>query len=387
MTAVQSHPRYRRDRLIATGGMGEVFRARHRKLDRIAAVKVISRQRLDNPIVAQRFRREAEAAAQLSHPNIVAVHDAGEAGDTFYLAMEYIDGLDLARLVAAGGEVLVVALHGGGERDAWSGRVADGAPRWPDSAFDELAALLGKLAVKAPDHLRVAFHPHTATWVEAPDEVDRLAERIAGSGAGLCLDVGHYTVGGGDPVEAIRRHGDLITHVHVKDVDGEVLERLRAGELEDFGRAVRERIFTEVGNGVLDVDGRVFEIPPKPGEVDDGRPRVRPVDFAFDVNISGGSMRPFGGQFDVSGIAGRLNDSHASALERYFWHATICAPPRPMSPCKCSPVAWLMDRACRLYQEPSLALSSKPSELAPCGGRAVCNQIPGANYKPLHHVE
>ena len=56
----------------------------------------------------------------------------------------------------------------------WSGRVADGAPRWPDAAFDALAALLGELAAAAPDGVRVAFHPHTATWVEAPDEVDAL---------------------------------------------------------------------------------------------------------------------------------------------------------------------------------------------------------------------
>ena len=162
---------------------------------------------------------------------------------------------DLARLVAAGGEVLVVAVHGGGERDRWSGRVAEGAPRWPDRAFDELAGVLRTLVELAPDGVRVAFHPHTATWVEAPDEVDALAERLPSTGAGLCLDVGHYLVGGGDPVEAIGRYRDLITHVHVKDVDGDVLTRLRAGEIDGFGAAVRERIFTEPGNGVLDLAG------------------------------------------------------------------------------------------------------------------------------------
>lgn len=162
---------------------------------------------------------------------------------------------DLARLVAAGGEVLVVALHGGGERDRWSGRVPEGAPRWPDRAFDELAGVLRTLVELAPDGVRVAFHPHTATWVEAPDEVDALAERLPTTGAGLCLDVGHYLVGGGDPVEAIGRYRDLVTHVHVKDVDGDVLLRLRAGEIDGFGAAVRERIFTEPGNGVLDLDG------------------------------------------------------------------------------------------------------------------------------------
>ena len=164
---------------------------------------------------------------------------------------------DLARLVAAGGEVLVVALDGSPERDACSGRVADGAPRWREPAYDRLARLLRELAGEAPDGVRVAFHPHTATWIEAPDEVDALAARLPGTGAGLCLDVGHYLVGGGDPGEAIRRHGPLITHVHAKDVDPAVLARLRGGEIAGFGDAVRERLFTELGNGALDLPGVV----------------------------------------------------------------------------------------------------------------------------------
>jgi len=161
---------------------------------------------------------------------------------------------DLDRLVAAGGEVLVVALDGSPERDAISGRAIDG-PRWPDAAFDDLARLLDDLARRAPEGRRVTFHPHTATWIEAPDEVASLASRLEATAASLCLDVGHYTVGGGDPVEAIRRYGNLVTHVHAKDVDGDVLRRLRAGELEGFGGAVRERLFTELGNGVLDLAG------------------------------------------------------------------------------------------------------------------------------------
>ncbi|MGZ8563089.1 MAG: sugar phosphate isomerase/epimerase family protein [Candidatus Limnocylindria bacterium] len=172
-------------------------------------------------------------------------------------AADAIARATLAQLAAAGGEVLVVAVDGSPERDGFSGRVQDGAPRWRDPAYDRLGRLLRELADEAPDGVRVAFHPHTGTWIEAPDEVDALAARLTGTNAALCLDVGHYLVGGGDPVEAIRRHGPLIIHVHAKDVNPAVLARLRTGEIAGFGGAIRERLFTELGNGALDLRGVV----------------------------------------------------------------------------------------------------------------------------------
>jgi serine/threonine protein kinase len=93
---------------LGSGGMGEVFKARHRRLHRLSAVKVLSRAQLDNPTARERFLREAEAAAQLSHPNIVAVHDAGFEGERPYLAMEFIDGLDLGRLLQQSGPLPTV---------------------------------------------------------------------------------------------------------------------------------------------------------------------------------------------------------------------------------------------------------------------------------------
>ena len=163
----------------------------------------------------------------------------------------------LEQLIAAGGEVLCVAVDGSPERDALAARINGAAPRWPDSAFTELASLLDELATAAPETVRVAFHPHVASWVEAPTEVDALATQLQATGAGLCLDVGHYLVGGGDPVETIRRHGTLIRHVHAKDVDPAVLARMRSGELSGMWPAIRWRIFTELGNGALDLRGVV----------------------------------------------------------------------------------------------------------------------------------
>ena len=84
---------------LGEGGMGEVFKARHQKLGRVVALKLIRKDRLDNPAAVRRFHREVQAAAQLEHPNIVRAYDAGEAGGAHFFVMEYVEGTDLARLV------------------------------------------------------------------------------------------------------------------------------------------------------------------------------------------------------------------------------------------------------------------------------------------------
>src|SRR5260370_28623206 len=79
--------------------MGQVFRARHKVLKRRVALKVIRKERLANPDFVRRFYREIQAAAQLSHPNIVVAYDADHVGDTHFFAMESVNGVDLWRLV------------------------------------------------------------------------------------------------------------------------------------------------------------------------------------------------------------------------------------------------------------------------------------------------
>jgi formylglycine-generating enzyme required for sulfatase activity len=92
---------------IGRGGMGHVFRARQRTLDRIEAVKVLSTRRLASPDAAGRFEQEARAAARLRHANIIETYDAGLQSGYFYLAMEFIDGIDLDRLVKTQGPLPV----------------------------------------------------------------------------------------------------------------------------------------------------------------------------------------------------------------------------------------------------------------------------------------
>lgn len=88
---------------LGKGGMGVVYRARHRRMDRLVALKTLTDQATESDDSVQRFQREVRAAARLSHPNIVAAYDAGEHNDTHYLVMELVDGIDLSRLVRQSG--------------------------------------------------------------------------------------------------------------------------------------------------------------------------------------------------------------------------------------------------------------------------------------------
>jgi hypothetical protein len=86
------HERYRLVRLLGAGGMGAVFEAEHRVMQRPVALKVIKRAYTVSGGALERFRREVRAAARLSHPNIVTTYDAEDAGETHFLVMEYVDG-------------------------------------------------------------------------------------------------------------------------------------------------------------------------------------------------------------------------------------------------------------------------------------------------------
>lgn len=92
------HPRYDIRGLLATGGMGAVFLARHKVLERDVVIKVIRPDLLHKPVQVERFRREARNSARLSHPNIVTIHEAEEVNGLHLLVMEYVPGIDLGRL-------------------------------------------------------------------------------------------------------------------------------------------------------------------------------------------------------------------------------------------------------------------------------------------------
>jgi len=95
--------RYELYRRIARGGMAEVFLARDQLLDRPVAVKVLFPEFATDPSFVERFRREAQAAANLNQPNVVSVYDWGQERGTYYIVMEYVEGRSLAEIIRSEG--------------------------------------------------------------------------------------------------------------------------------------------------------------------------------------------------------------------------------------------------------------------------------------------
>jgi serine/threonine protein kinase len=86
---------------LGRGGMGVVYKARQKSLNRLVALKLLAPERVRDAKFAGRFAREAQALAALNHPNIVTIHDFGQAGGFYYLLMEFVDGVNLRQLMRA----------------------------------------------------------------------------------------------------------------------------------------------------------------------------------------------------------------------------------------------------------------------------------------------
>ena len=88
---------------LGAGGMGEVYRARDTRLDRIVAIKILPAHLSDKPAMRERFDREAKAISSLNHPNICQLYDVGSQEGVGFLVMEYLEGETLAEQARARG--------------------------------------------------------------------------------------------------------------------------------------------------------------------------------------------------------------------------------------------------------------------------------------------
>jgi len=87
---------------LGRGGMGVVYKARQKSLNRFVALKLLAPERVTDPRFAERFTREAHALAALNHPHIVTIYDFGQAGGYYFLLMEFVDGVNLSQLLQTG---------------------------------------------------------------------------------------------------------------------------------------------------------------------------------------------------------------------------------------------------------------------------------------------
>ncbi|MGC2701004.1 MAG: TIM barrel protein, partial [Candidatus Acidiferrales bacterium] len=161
-----------------------------------------------------------------------------------------------ALLSALGARLLVLADCQTPQRREIAGRVpVDGSKSLALDQWKQVAAVIRQVEQAAADFgLHVVFHPHVATFVETPMEVERLFDALATTQVGLCLDTGHCVYGGGEPVEEARKYRSLLHYVHIKDIDAGVLGEARRQKL-DFAQAIGAGVFSRIGNGCIDFDG------------------------------------------------------------------------------------------------------------------------------------
>ncbi len=185
-----------------------------------------------------------ELAARLAAHGLTAVggflpvllHDPGH--DPLPEVDRFVDDC-----LATGAGVVVLAAFTGVEG-------YDDRPVLDDAGWQTLLDNLDRASdLAARRGVVAALHPHVGTMVETGEETERV---LAGSRVGLCVDTGHLLVGGADPVALTAAHPERVVHVHLKDVDAGLAERVIAGETS-FGDAVRDGLFVPLGEGSVDI--------------------------------------------------------------------------------------------------------------------------------------
>jgi|SRR5215207_409352 len=195
--------------------------------------------------------------------NVLAARGLGSVGTFVFERLHEPTAHDTALVAAdralaaageAGGSVLVVIDRPGDVRAGTAGRSA-AAERLDGTGWRALVRVTRAIASRAGERgVRAVFHPHAGSYVEFADEIDRLLDSVPPDELGLCVDTGHALFAGEDPAATLGRYGDRVGHVHLKDVDAAVRERVVAERI-GFWSAIALGIFCPVGDGMLDLDG------------------------------------------------------------------------------------------------------------------------------------
>lgn len=164
------------------------------------------------------------------------------------------------RLQALGAHTIILSDQPSAARLAIAGQVAaDGSDGLDERAWNALGRGLDRAARLLADRsMRAVFHPHVGTYVETRAEIDRLCAATDPQLLGLCPDTGHLAYAGVDPASIFRDYGARIWYVHLKDVDGDKLERVRKQHI-GFVDAVQMGLFVELGAGIVPL-ASIFDV-------------------------------------------------------------------------------------------------------------------------------
>jgi inosose dehydratase len=151
-----------------------------------------------------------------------------------------------------GGNTLIAADTGDPRRVKEAGHV-DPSGGLTDLQWDSLGNGLNELAGSLKSAgIQLVFHNHVGTYVETEAETSRLLDATDPSLVGWCLDCGHLAYGGGDTLRMLEKYGNRVAYVHIKDVDGKVLQRSQE-EGWSFHDALKRFVFTRLGEGVVNI--------------------------------------------------------------------------------------------------------------------------------------
>ena len=176
----------------------------------------------------------------------VSKHEAGITSALKVAELMYRSGYENALIILADDNGTVL------ERTQNAGRITTNMglsdKEW--KVYAEGAEKIAKV-VKDSFGIRTVFHHHCAGYVETPEEIDKLLSLTDPQLLGLCLDMGHYAFGGGNPVQALKTYTDRIWHVHFKDFDPEVAKLSKKAN-GDYFDAIKRGVFCELGKGAVD---------------------------------------------------------------------------------------------------------------------------------------